>query len=142
MSVKPTSSDNEHVYKQIEQGLVPNFAFVLDRSPKSRQLIASMKTGPATMRARTNDPVFARWEASNSRFIVLCGSWGTTAGVAYEAATIRQLLDNALPRVMAWTLSTGGLCAFTRAVEDRWLAPIESRIAELHPLRGPARVKQ
>ena len=140
--MKSSAPDNEHVYKQVEQGLVPNFAFVLDQSPKSRLLIEQMKTGPATVRARTDDPVFTRWEASKSRFIVLCGTWGTTTGVAFQAATLKQLLDDTLPSVMAWTLSTGGLCAFSVAVEDRLLAPIRSRTAELQPTQGPAGIKQ
>lgn len=127
----------------MEDGRLPNYTFVVDRSRNGLEFLKHLKSRPAGMfnAGKANDPLLI-WEASPHPFFLAWGRWGSPAGFTIQISSIESLLKMALPKAMERTLEAGGLCAFVAAVDDRILSVIEQRKAELQPLEGPLGLPQ
>lgn len=133
---------NEHAFDLMDQGQLRHYAFVLDRSAKALDFFEKMSSGSANIRARITDEAVQRWVALQFPFVVISGTWGKPGGIAVNATSIENLLDQALPMVMAHLVEQGGLCGFLHAIDDHLVAVVQSRLAQLQPVVGPTGVLQ
>ncbi|MDP2368789.1 hypothetical protein [Rhodoferax sp.] len=143
MAEQKTLASGAIVFRLMEQGQLPNYTFVVDRSTKGLEFLEQLKSRPAGMfdAGKANDPVLL-WEASPHPYFLAWGRWGSEAGFTIQVSSIESLLTMALPKAMERTLKMGGLCAFVAAVDDKVRPVIERRNAELQPVAGPNGVAQ
>jgi hypothetical protein len=125
----------------VASGAAPHYAFILDRSPRSKQVIEAMRNIPE-LRARTESPAFRLWEELGTPYLVMWGTWGYTGGLTIPCFHLEAMLEEALPTVMERVIEKGGLCSFLPCVEDSISGLVQARIAELQPTGGPEGVAQ
>lgn len=131
---KTLKSHAEKMAAFIQDGKAPHYAFILDRSTKSKEVFKQLKDGPEEIRARANSPAVEFWGISSFEFVVIWGTWGLSGGLTIQALDLDQLLNVALPTAVERTAAKGGLCTFIPAVDDKLLDQVMSKLAELQPI--------
>lgn len=135
METRPDQTEN--LIRLTQEGKVPHYAFVLDRSPAGQEMLNGMKSGPAQMKARACSEAVRSWEAMpHVEYVVICGTWGRDGGLTFPAADLDALLTEALPAATDQAAEDGGLCGFFAAVSDANRDIVLARIAELQQVEG------
>lgn len=121
----------------IEKGDAPHYAFILDRSSTSANVLTQAKCGPKEIQARFSSEAFKVWEATGFEFVLIWGTWGYSGGLTIPSANIDVLLEKAIPAVVKRTLDKGGLCTFFPCTDPSLHEQILAKIAQLQPGSGP-----